>query len=118
MSATTTGIINWTRSGNLVTLYASAAITGTSNATTFTMTGLPTELTPAAAEQKIFTWGLEDNTTTNLFGQANIASTGIITFNLAVAGTTSPYYLSGTGGFTASGTKGLRPGWTVMYTLQ
>jgi len=44
MTATTTGTINFAKMGNLVLLHTEAAITGTSNTTAMTMTGVPAEL--------------------------------------------------------------------------
>lgn len=74
---------------------------GTSNATTMTITGLPASLTPSTFACSV-PCIIEDNGTVQL-GVASLSGT-TITFGKTV---------SGSGGFTASGTKGL-PGSTVF----
>jgi hypothetical protein len=108
MSATTTGSMIYEIIGRWAALYmgfSAAAVTGTSNSTSFTVTGLPAAVVPAAAVQVpcILT-----NNGTLVSGTAAIASGGsTITFSMG-----SPL---STTGFTNSGTKGLPQGWSIMF---
>lgn len=97
MTGTVTGTVNWLANGRQITLSVpSAGITGTSNATTMTGTGLPQYLWPVTAQ--IAQFRTLDNTSTTTFGMGSIASaSGIITFSKDANATA----------FTASGTKGL-----------
>lgn len=113
MSATTTGTVNYritansAGTGKICRLYVSAAITGTSNTTALTMTGLPAAVQPAVAAWVPCT--LYDNAVHSI-GAASIAASGsLITFYVDAA-------LSSTG-FTNSGTKGLIAGWQIEYAL-
>jgi hypothetical protein len=83
-----------------------AAITGTSNATSFTFTGLPAIAQPTA--QRLCTSMLEDNTALT-GGWASVTNSGTVTFGLGFANNAA--------GFTNSGTKGLPLGWQVIYDL-
>jgi hypothetical protein len=102
MTAGTTGSIGYVANGHGVTLN-SAAITGTSNATTMTGTGLPAFLAPAAAS--INTMIVEDGSANSL-GTFSVGTNAVITFKKDVTGAA----------FTASGTKGL-PGCAFSYPL-
>ena len=88
---------SWALSGQTVTLRMGFT-TGTSDATTFTITNLPAALTPVNA-QIVPIIGLHDNT-------ADSAAVG----SILISGTTLTFGLGGDnplgGGFTASGTKG------------
>lgn len=104
MTATITGIITWVAQGGLVYLSPpNAGITGTSNATTMTMTGLPTYLIPNANRQAMART-IDSGTTT--YGTANVATTGVITFFKDANATA----------FTNTGTKGLNPT-SLIYAL-
>jgi hypothetical protein len=121
MTGTTTGIINYTENGYLITLTAFSAITGTSNSTGMTMTGLPAALQPVHTHL-VFCGGFEDNSVTvGLIGTASIGPSGTITFALGGADFSSPYYIgataNGAASFTASGTKGMIAGFYCDYTL-
>jgi hypothetical protein len=101
MNATVTNTITWQKTGNIVTLSIPAQ-TGTSNATTFTITGMPAEIRPGAARDCAC---LAVNVGQNNAAYASIASGGTITFYAAyVSGTTVQYAV--VGNFTNSGTKG------------
>lgn len=104
-----TGTVNWTQVGSLVTLVFTTANTGTSNATSFTMTGLPTALQPTRAQQISMPFDMcEDNTAVAACLATMTASSGTITF--------AKNGLSG--GWTSSGTKGMEAGGvTVMYIV-
>ena len=98
---------NVSGTGKLCTLHLASAITGTSNANTLTMTGLPSAVQPTTAV--IVNCGLTDNGTA-VSGMALISAAGsTITFQMG-----SP--LSSTG-FTTSGTKACAAGWTITYAL-
>lgn len=118
-AANPTGTVNYQRVGKIVTLWVTSAITGTSNAATMTMTGLPSTVQPASAVSTLCPGIRSDATTgasTNVgLGWASI-NAGTITFNLLVASGVV-YYQTGANNFTASGTKGLDVGWTCTYPV-
>ena len=109
MTSGTTGTVNWTRSGNIVALYIANSITGTSNSTSMSMTGIPTALQSLNAQTAACL--VEDNGIVNSAAIASIA-----------AGTLSFLKLSGTAysstAFTASGTKGITAQWGIVYAIQ
>jgi len=93
--------------GKVCTLSIAAALTGTSNATSLTMTGLPAACTPSVG---VWANSLVHDNGINVQGAAQIvASATTITFSM---GTT----LSASG-FTNPGAKGLAIGWTISYPL-
>lgn len=98
MSATTTCIVNWSRVGNLVYLVFPQT-TGTSNAATFTITGLPSYLLPSRA-QNVVQYCINNGTgVTALFEFT--ASSGTITMAWMTTA------VAWTGTWTASGAKGV-----------
>ncbi len=110
MTATTTGQIDAIVNGSTVWLTRSAgiaALTGTSNATSMTLTGIPAALQPKFTTLAVC-HGLINNGSSALGGLASISSSGVITFSLA----DNP-----PAAFTNSGTKGLAAGWTISYPL-
>lgn len=103
-AANPTGTIQWRKSGTMVTLTCNAGITGTSNANTMTMTGLP------AAVQALQTYNVWTRVTDN--GTASLAVCAV------TASDTLTFGLGATGGtFTASGTKGIPGSWSVTYDV-
>ena len=113
MSGATTGTIAYkivadsAGTGKECILYAGSSITGTSNTTAMTMTGLPAACTPAAAVSPIT--HATDNSTV-VVAMAEIGG----------AGTTVTFYVDqpfSNTGFTNTGTKGLYGGWTMKYPL-
>ena len=92
MTTSPTGTVSFVRVGNLVTLEI-PVITGTSNATTFTLTGGPTTMRPSASRSFVFNGS--DNSGTNVFGRAVLDTGGTITL----------FTTAGSGAWTASGTK-------------
>ena len=107
MAGAVAGIVNWSKTNNVVTLTLPAAIQGTSNATTMTLTGMsPSALLPAI--QRSVTCLLTDSGT-NQGGWALVAASGTITFGLTFANTTS--------GFTNTGTKGLPGSFLLQYQV-
>jgi hypothetical protein len=102
-TAAVTGTMTWYRIGDLVLLTAPAGMSGTSNSTSMTMTGLPAEIQPATLSE-VVTCSLEDNGA-NVVGAAQVTPSGTITFfRSVVSGTAVTLSASG---FTASGAKGL-----------
>jgi hypothetical protein len=99
MAAATTCTSTWYKIGTAVTLTLCAA-TGTSNATGFTMTGLPAAIQPATISQDFYCAGLEDNTALLINGSS--APTGRIT-----AGSGTVTFLKAGGAWTAAGIKGV-----------
>ena len=102
MTTSPTGSVKYSIVGNLVTLDI-PAITGTSNDTTFTLTGAPTTIRPAT--QKDILVGLQDNGS-GVVGFARVKTTGVIELYASVTG----------GAFTASGTKSITAN-SISYTL-
>lgn len=95
MTAGTTGTVKWVANGREIRLQVGASITGTSNSTAMTLTGLPSVLKPVA--DQVFIPTIIDNGTTVHAYASLSASTGTITFGAT----------PGAGNFTASGTKGV-----------
>ena len=114
MSSATTGTVSYkifansAGTGKSCVVYIAANITGTSNTTAMTMTGLPAAIRPTTA---VFVPCLVfDNGATQPDGCADISASGsTITFY-----TDDPL---SAGGFTGSGTKGLERGWSIEYAL-
>lgn len=105
--------------GDWVTLYTPnnfGNLTGTSNATTMTMTGLAAAVIPIGASAITQVYGvisrLRDNSV-NTTGEVEIVGgSSTLTFKTCIVGGAA---LSCNGAFTASGTKGLSSGWTISY---
>jgi hypothetical protein len=98
-----TGTITYTIYGNMVTL-AIPSISGTSNTTAATLTGLPAALIPAQNQRLLA--GITDNGTIAA-GIARIDNAG---------GTITMFPSAAGGAFTASGTKGIAQN-TLTYSL-
>jgi hypothetical protein len=94
--------VYYVRIGNMVILTAGAAAF-TSNATTLSMTGVPTHLTPTTS--KILSHIVTDNGT-NAQGRADVTASSTINF----------YVTAAAGAFTNTGSKGF-PGLTIVYTI-
>jgi hypothetical protein len=94
MTTAPTGTVAFVRVGNAVTITI-PAITGTSNATSFTLTGGPTTMRPSAA--RIIPVRVQDNGGAITWGMASIGTDGVITLSKDAAA----------GAFTASGTKSI-----------
>ena len=88
-----TGTARFRREGRVVRCYI-PALSGTSNATTCTITGVPTDIRPQRDQE--FPVLITDNGT-NAFGWASLASSGTITLAPSAANSAS--------GWTGSGTK-------------
>ncbi len=116
MTGATTGVMAWSRVGNLVTLVSPAAMTGTSNSASMTMTGLPAAI--QSARTQLICCLLEDDAD-NVSGAVQVtAASGTITFLAGVAVTLlgSSYLNYGASSFSTSGIKGLNAT-TFSYLL-
>lgn len=102
-----TGTIYYEVYKNIVVLSVRTVISGTSDAVTMTMTGLPAAVTPSGDRAAIAR--LQDNSTTRVYGMATVDSGGVITFRLGP-------HTSASYDFTNSGTKGLGT-CEMVYTL-
>jgi hypothetical protein len=102
MTTSPTGTVKYSVVGNTVTLDI-PSISGTSNSTSFTLTGGPVAIRPAV-DKDIFL-RITDNGT-NAVGFARIKTTGVIELYATVAGVA----------FTASGTKAVTAN-SISYTL-
>lgn len=111
MTASTTGQIDYSiDAGGTVWLSrvgGGGGISGTSNSTGMTMTGLPAEIRPKFVTNAVC-FGLQDNGSAQLGGVATVSSAGVITFSIAA---------NPPAAFTAAGSKGLFAGWTMSYPL-
>lgn len=104
------GTINWYRVGNQITLVAPGVLSGTSNANSMQMTGLPSNIVPT------FDSGVPCvvlNNGVNTFGLAIVDNNGTIRFSIHTTGGISE------NGFFIFGSKGLGtvPGWSITYAL-
>jgi len=102
MTTSPTGIIKYSVIGNTVT-FDIPIVSGTSNSTSFTLTGGPTDIRPAV-DKDILT-PITDNGTVAL-GFVRVKTTGVLELYASVSGSA----------FTGSGTKAARPN-SVTYTL-
>jgi hypothetical protein len=94
--------VYYTRIGNQVIL-SSEGVSGTSNTTSMTLTGLPLFLYPATNKVQAH---LVTDSGSGYSGRVDVTSSGLIVF----------YRDASTGGFTASGIKGVA-GLTASYTI-
>jgi hypothetical protein len=120
--AAPTGPINYTIIGNNTTggvcflTTASIGITGTSNSTSMSMSGLPAACTPATGSPDVMCIALNNS---NIVLAEVFIITGGLFFNPCKTTTgANPQFTSFvSSGWTASGTKGINQGWTISYTL-
>jgi hypothetical protein len=109
MTAATSGSISYQYSTDgIVTLSRDeslADLTGTSNATTMTLTGIPAALRPKFSSARAICYGVIDNGVV-LPAVVSISATGVATFSIAA---------NPPAAFTAAGTKGLQSGWQLSY---
>lgn len=102
-----TGTVQYRVEGRRVLVFVTAAITGTSNATSFTMTGLPFGIQPSQNQQ--VPCFLTDNTVVVIASCNVVANSSTVTFAMGAGFLTT--------GFTASGTKALQAGANFSYNL-
>ena len=110
MTTAPTGTATWSRVGNLVMLCL-PIVTGTSNASTFTFTGLPAAIQPATLTQQIAapTDTFEDSSSLLTFNASILITAGSGTITFLKNGSTTTW--------TATGTKGLDAVITFGYLL-
>jgi len=113
MASATSGIVQWRRTGNKVTLYAPADILGTSSGSALDMTGLPSEIR-AANTQHVLCARLVNGGITALLGVANISGSTITFARVADAGGGQ---MGSANQWASSGNKGLLSGWSVSYDV-
>lgn len=101
-----TGNMEWWTIGNFAFIQL-GSVTGTSNATTFTITGVPAQIQPnATCNIPVPVWTVRDNGVLLANVQASITG-GTITMNAASAGN----------GWTASGNKGVVGTFVLIYPI-
>ncbi len=114
-AANPTGTVDFIRIGNMVMMWVTAAISGTSNSTALTMTGIPASITPTTTGLgRQITPVIDDGNAGP--AMALILSTSVISFSYPDA----DWQTGGTFtsvGFTATGSKGLNVGWTFTYQV-
>jgi hypothetical protein len=101
-TAAVTGTATWSRVGKLVTI-AVPFLSGTSNATTLTLTGIPVAIQPATLGQSLLITSLVDNAVVLIGGFMSIPS---------ASGTWTAHPANGV--FTASGTKQIQANFTYL----
>lgn len=116
VTASVTGDISYRRVSNVVTLFLGGDLTGTSNATSMTITGMPAAIRPSIARGVACT-DVTDNSNTLCFCRAVVQSDGVIAFYAARTDTTANFVRFSSTGFTNSGTKGPTTGWTITYPI-
>ena len=99
-----TATFNWVRNGTMVTIDCNAGLSGTSNATTLSVTGAPAFLTPSRGQSAMCI--VRDNGS-QYPGIANVFG-GTITYAL---------YSPALANFTAAGSKGIPANQTFTYSL-
>jgi hypothetical protein len=97
--------------GLLFTATTAGESGGTSDATNFSFTGLPDEITPEISST--VPCFLRDNGAT-VYGFCTINFTGEVSFGIYDGGAPFPFDASG---WTSSGNKGLAGGWFVIFPL-
>lgn len=115
MTVTTSGTFSYRKVNNIVTMWLEAALTGTSNTTGMTLTGLPAAIQPTITKI-VSCASMEDNSNFQCCGEAQVlAST--ITFRIARTNLTANFVINGASSFTNSGGKGLSTGWSITYAV-
>lgn len=115
-SAAPSGDLSYMDLGELVILWTEADLQGTSNQDFMTITNLPSAIRPAST-RLIHCGALRDEaaTTNTLSGHVSVLSTGNMHFALDDTSTVAGLVIANPNSWTASGTKGLKSGWLVMY---
>ena len=109
-TAGVTGTCTWARVGKVVTLTFPSTANGTSNATTFTMTGLPSAIQPSALTQAISlaNAAVRDN---------GAPPTPCPSATVTAASGTVTFALGGASSWTAAGNKGFTSNASISYQL-
>jgi len=115
MTATTSATFNYFRTGSIAVLCTTAALTGTSNSTSMTLTGIPSVVQPVV-DCTVLCGRLCDNGNNNLLGEASV-SAGTLTFGIVKNNAVANFSQTSTTAFTNAGTKGVSAGWYVIYPI-
>jgi len=108
-----TGTMSYSIIGNLATVsYSGAGITCTSNAASTSFSGLPVAIQPATS-RIIPCYNMEDNGTLSFAAVCSVVGTNVQIYAVVASGTLATYGNN----WTASGTKGIGPGFTFTYPL-
>lgn len=118
VSGTVTGTIKYRIANNVVTMWVDSDLTGTSNSTSMTVTGVPSAVQPAARRRVPC---IVTNTAGNqlAFAELNTGS-GTMLFEIAVddGGVSAANITFAGSGFDSGGAgKGLSTCWTITYPL-
>jgi hypothetical protein len=108
-TTTPTGTVFFTRAGNMVTMFL-PIMTGTSNANTFTMTGIPASLLPNRTQIPIDNALVFQNNGNPDTGGVQVAATGTFAFG-------QPQVAGNTANWTAANAKGISSAFTFTYLL-
>lgn len=109
-SVNPTGAISWVRVGNLVALIFPASMNGTSNATNFTITGLPPSIQPSTLTQTVVLHAVSCQNNSGISSNpALIINAGSSTMAFSNAASLT--------GWSAAGTKGFISNHVVAYML-
>lgn len=115
MTVATTGTFFYAISGDQITIYTGSVITGTSNSTAMSLTGLPALIVPVNTKEVPCSL-LVDNAVTNLGGSVLVQNTGICIINLARTDLTAGRVNLSTLNFTNVGTKGVTAAWSISFS--
>lgn len=115
MTTATTGTVLYRRVGALCYLYASSAITGTSNTTALTMTGLPAAAQSSHSHDA--SCSLTDNGNLLMACQASVFG-ATVTFQLGKTNGVANYLQYLSTNFTNSGVKGIPATWAICYSVE
>jgi hypothetical protein len=118
VTTTVTGTINYTIAGNVCTMTAVSAITGTSNTSTLSIAGVPNVVQPASGSPTVPCLLISNGV--NLIGAATVAAgANSVNFYLqqTQTGTNPVGIVLAAGAFSNSGTNGLPAGWTITYPI-
>lgn len=106
--STVTQTVSFWIVGRLCMLRA-PAVTGTSNTTAMTMTGLPAAVIPVSGASTVACVLQDNGAKLGGWAQVNAGGPGTIVFGAGINNNQA--------GFTATGTKGLNAGWCISYPL-
>lgn len=113
-----TATMDYFKVGPIVTLVAdTSGFVCTSNATTFKISGLPTNIRPARI-QEVPTCFFQDNSVTQLCGNASVGLSAGDAIDFSLLAVAGAHLTTNTSNWTASGAKGLGNTWTLTYQLR
>lgn len=114
VTGSVTGTIHYRKVNNIVSLWTTASIIGTSNSIAMQLTGLPASLRPATGGH--FPCLVQDDSNYPLAAIATVVNSSDITIYVGRTDAASGV-VQFQSGFTASGQKGLGAGWSVTYPI-